>query len=97
MTDEREVDELKDEKKKSDYLEISCVVQDSKGKFKSKYKEKRGNAIALRLPESVDQATRTAAGWNSPADNPKLKHWIEDAIAEKLKKLEREITLQKAG
>ncbi len=67
------------------------------GKFASQYKERRGNTISIRLPKSLDEATRTAAGWNSTEDNPKLKHWIEDAIAERLKKLEREGTLQKTG
>lgn len=48
------------------------------GKFGSPYKEPRGKAIALRLPQSLDEAVRAAAGDN-------LKSWIEDAIALKLK------------
>lgn len=48
------------------------------GKFGSPYKEPRGKAIALRLPQSLDEAVRAAAGDD-------LKSWIEDAIALKLK------------
>ncbi|MBD2259810.1 hypothetical protein [Pseudanabaena sp. FACHB-2040] len=55
------------------------------GRFASMYQEKRGDAIALRLPVSLDQALRQAVGWQSKADNATLKAWIEDAIAAKLK------------
>ena len=55
-----------------------------KGKFESQYKEKRGQPISIRLPESLDQKLRDAIGWESSADNPKLKQWLEDAIAARL-------------
>jgi len=48
------------------------------GKFGSQYKERRGDVIALRLPQSLDEALRAAAGDN-------LKTWVEEAIALKLK------------
>ena len=54
------------------------------GKFESQYKEKRGQPISIRLPESLDQKLRDAVGWSSSADNPKLKQWLEDAIAARL-------------
>ena len=57
-----------------------------KGKFESQYKEKRGQPISIRLPESLDQKLRDAVGWESSADNPKLKHWLENAIATQLSK-----------
>lgn len=46
--------------------------------------EKRGAAISLRLPESLDRELRAAAGWQSSADNAALRDWIEAAIREKL-------------
>lgn len=58
------------------------------GKFGSQYKEKRGAAIALRLPISLDEAVRAAAG-------EELKAWIEDAIALKLKAIEGETDQQR--
>jgi uncharacterized protein YhjY with autotransporter beta-barrel domain len=54
------------------------------GRFASMYEEKRGDAIALRLPASLDQALRQAVGWQSKADNGTLKAWIEAAIEAKL-------------
>ncbi|MBD0334941.1 MAG: hypothetical protein ICV62_05595 [Cyanobacteria bacterium Co-bin13] len=54
------------------------------GRFASMYEEKRGDAIALRLPVSLDQALRQAVGWQSKADNATLKAWIEEAIVAKL-------------
>lgn len=54
------------------------------GRFASMYAEKRGDAIALRLPLSLDQALRQVVGWQSKADNAVLKAWVEDAIAQKL-------------
>ena len=59
-------------------------------KFQSQYKERRGEAIALRLPLSVDEKVRAAANWQDKADNPKLKAWIEAAIREKLARDEPE-------
>ena len=55
-----------------------------KGTFESQYKERRGQPISIRLPESLDQKLRDAVGWESSADNPKLKQWLEDAIAARL-------------
>jgi hypothetical protein len=55
------------------------------GKFASPYQERQGNPISLRLPQSLDEAMRTAVSWQSAEDNHKLKKWIEDAIAQKLK------------
>lgn len=56
----------------------------SAGRFASHYSERRGEAIALRLPLSLDRALRQQVGWQAKADNPQLKRWIEAAIAEKL-------------
>lgn len=56
------------------------------GKFGSEYKEKRGEVIALRLPQSLDQEVRDRAGWKSAADNYKLKEYVEAAIREKLER-----------
>ncbi len=55
-----------------------------KGTFESQYKERRGQPIAIRLPESLDAQLRDAVGWESSGDNPKLKQWIEEAIAARL-------------
>lgn len=71
----------------------AVVVKGRKG-FKSQYKEPRGEAIALRLPESLDQKIRAAAGCTpitEPKDSPeakekrqennvKLKQWIESVL-----------------
>ena len=59
-------------------------------KFQSQYKERRGDAIALRLPLSVDEKVRAAANWQDKADNAKLKAWIEAALREKLERDEPE-------
>ena len=56
-----------------------------KGTFKSQYPERRGEPIAIRLPESLDRKLRELVDWKSSADNPKLKQWLEETIAEKLK------------
>jgi hypothetical protein len=58
--------------------------RNKKGTFESQYKEKRGQPIALRLPQSLDGQLRDAIGWQSSEDNPKLKQWIEKAIAARL-------------
>lgn len=58
------------------------------GRFVSYYAEKRGDAIALRLPKSLDERLRHAVGWRSKADNKALTTWIEAAIAEKLQQVE---------
>jgi hypothetical protein len=58
--------------------------RNKKGTFESQYKEKRGQPIALRLPQSLDGQLRDAVGWKSSEDNPKLKQWIEKAIAARL-------------
>ena len=68
---------------------VLCMGDDSqprspRGRFSSQYKERRGETIALRLPESLDQQLREAAGWKSKDDNRALKDWVEQAIAEKL-------------
>ncbi len=55
-----------------------------KGTFESQYKERRGQPISIRLPESLDQKLRDAVGWKSSEDNPKLKQWLEDAIMARL-------------
>lgn len=57
------------------------------GRFVSRYVEKRGNAIALRLPQSLDSRLREAIGWRSKADNKMLTAWVEAAIQEKLSRL----------
>lgn len=58
------------------------------GRFSSRYAERRGDAIALRLPLSLDQTLRQVVGWESKADNAVLKAWVEAAIAEKLSRCE---------
>jgi hypothetical protein len=55
-----------------------------KGTFESQYQERRGQPISIRLPESLDTKLRKVVGWESSADNPKLKQWIEEAIAARL-------------
>jgi hypothetical protein len=61
-----------------------------RGRFASPYNERRGAAIALRLPQSIDQSLRKIVGWRSKADNPTLKAWVEAAIREKLERHQRE-------
>lgn len=56
------------------------------GRFISCYTERRGDAIALRLPRSLDRQLRQAVGWQSKADNKALTAWVEAAIAEKLQR-----------
>lgn len=56
------------------------------GRFASHYEEPRGEAIALRLPKSLDEKLRQVVGWHSKADNPALKAWVEAAILEKLER-----------
>lgn len=58
----------------------------TQGRFASPYAERRGEAIALRLPQSLDQSLREIVGWQSKADNATLKDWVEAAIAEKLER-----------
>jgi len=58
------------------------------GQFVSGYAERRGAAIALRLPQSLDAQVRQAVGWQSKADNKALTAWIEAAILEKLQQLD---------
>ena len=58
----------------------------TQGRFASPYTERRGEAIALRLPQSLDQSLREIVGWESKADNATLKAWVEAAIAEKLER-----------
>jgi hypothetical protein len=58
----------------------------TQGRFASPYAERRGEAIALRLPQSLDQSLREIVGWQSKADNSSLKAWVEAAIAEKLER-----------
>lgn len=60
-----------------------------RGRFASPYAERRGEAIALRLSQSLDQALRATVGWRSKADNAALKAWVEEAIAEKLERQQR--------
>ena len=64
--------------------------RNAQSKFQSQYKERRGDAIALRLPVSLDEQVRTAANWLDKTDNPKLKAWIETALREKLERDEPE-------
>ena len=47
--------------------------------------ERRGEAIALRLPASLDAQVRAAAGWQSAADNIVLRDWVEGACQEKVR------------
>lgn len=56
------------------------------GRFISCYPERRGDAIALRLPKSLDRQLRTAVGWQSKTDNKALTAWVEAAILEKLQR-----------
>lgn len=56
------------------------------GRFVSCYAERRGDAIALRLPQSLDRRLRDAVGWQSKADNKALTAWVEAAIFEKLQR-----------
>ncbi|MEM9009216.1 MAG: hypothetical protein AAGE59_37660 [Cyanobacteria bacterium P01_F01_bin.86] len=56
------------------------------GQFVSHYVERRGNAIALRLPQSLDHQLRETVGWQSKADNRALTAWVEAAILEKLER-----------
>ena len=56
------------------------------GQFISRYVERRGNAIALRLPQSLDHQLRETVGWHSKADNKALTAWVEAAILEKLQR-----------
>jgi hypothetical protein len=69
-------------------IEVSPVKmmqpRTEKGKFESQYKERRGQPIALRLAESLDTKLRKVVEWKSAEDNPKLKQWIEEAIAAQL-------------
>ncbi|PSN19879.1 hypothetical protein C7271_04975 [filamentous cyanobacterium CCP5] len=58
------------------------------GRFVSCYAERRGDAIALRLPQSLDRRLRSAVGWQSKADNKALTAWVEAAISEKLQRQE---------
>ncbi|MGJ3246818.1 MAG: hypothetical protein ACFE0I_12170 [Elainellaceae cyanobacterium] len=58
------------------------------GKFERKYPERRGQAIALRLPQSLDAEVRKVVGWQSAADNAALKAWVEAAIVEKIQRHE---------
>lgn len=64
--------------------ELARQPRGSAGRFASHYSERRGDAIALRLPLSLDRGLRQQVGWQTKADNPQLKSWIEAAIAEKL-------------
>jgi hypothetical protein len=61
-----------------------------RGRFASPYSERRGAAIALRLPQSIDQSLRNIVGWRSKDDNPNLKAWVEAAIREKLERHQRD-------
>lgn len=56
------------------------------GRFLSCYPERRGDAIALRLPQSLDRRLREVVGWHSKADNKALTAWVEAAILEKLQR-----------
>ena len=49
-----------------------------KGQFGQKSTERRGDAIALRLPASLDAKVRQAAGWQSAADNISIVKAIEE-------------------
>ena len=59
------------------------------GRFVSRYVERRGSAIALRLPQSLDRQLRETVGWQSKADNRALTAWVEAAIFEKLQRQEK--------
>ena len=59
----------------------------TKGKFTSQYQERRGQPISLRLPETLDRELREVVGWTGSADNPELKAWVEEAIAQRLREV----------
>lgn len=62
-----------------------------RGRFESIYSEPRGEAIALRLPQSLDERLRKAVGWQSKDDNDKLKAAVEAAIKKFLGETEADI------
>lgn len=66
--------------------------RDKQGRFGQAGKEPRGEPIALRLPQSLDQQLRATVGWVSADDNPRLRAWIEQAIVEKLNREAKETT-----
>ena len=70
-------------------LRQSSQPRATKGRFASPYPERRGEAIALRLPQSLDRSLREMVGWQSKADNASLKAWVEAAILEKLERHQR--------
>jgi hypothetical protein len=57
--------------------DMSIVQPRENGRFGSPYKERRGEPISLRLPQSLDHHLRVVAGEG-------LKDWVEQAIREKL-------------
>lgn len=63
---------------------MSNQPRTEKGQFGQKTTEKRGDAIALRLPASLDAQVRTAAGWQSSADNTALRDWVEGACKDRV-------------
>lgn len=52
----------------------------SRSRFASPYDERRGEPISFRLPISLDLSLRSAVGWRSSADNPRLKAAVENAL-----------------
>lgn len=49
------------------------------GKFAPKVTELKGDAIAFRLPLSLDVQVRKKAGWHDKSDNYLLHAWIQAA------------------
>lgn len=71
---------------------LGRAVEKGRKGFISTHSEPRGEAIALRLPISLDQRIREAAGWTpvegndqdsklrKQYNNSKLKKWVESAL-----------------
>jgi len=56
----------------------------AKGKYGVKAGELKGDAIALRLPASLDVQVRESAGWSSKGDNDLLRAWVEGACKDRV-------------
>ncbi len=56
------------------------LARNSRAQLVSPYAEPRGEPISFRLSRSLDLALRSAVGWKSKADNPKLKAAVENAL-----------------
>jgi len=56
----------------------------AKGKYGVKAGELKGDAIAFRLPASLDAQVRDFAGWKSKGDNALLRAWVEGACKDRV-------------